>query len=99
SPLKQKIIKEQFEEWEKDGIIEPCLVDLFRNHPVVVPKQDGSHRVCFDYRALNKVTSRAPYPLKRLHEVLDRFRGAVWVSKIDLTSSYLQVPIHPDDRP
>ena len=98
SPKKQEIINQQFEDWEAAGIIEPCPYSEYRNHPVVA-ENNGKNRVCFDYRALNKVTLRSPYPSKNLRTVLNQFEGARWISKLDLTSSYLQVPIAPEDRP
>jgi hypothetical protein len=87
SPKKQAIIERQFEEWRDLGIIERCPASNFRNFPVVVDKSGGKHRVCFDYRGLNRITLREPYPSKNLLEVLNKFQGAKWISKLDLTSS------------
>jgi hypothetical protein len=98
SPKKQAILDAQFEEWKENGIIEPCQIGGYNNQPVIVPKGNDKFRVCFDYRALNKITIRAPYPSKYLRDVIDQFKGVKWISKIDLTSSYLQIPIAPADR-
>ncbi len=98
SPKKQEILEKQFAEWKEKGIIEPCPHSDFRNHPMVVEKKGCKPRVCFDYRALNKITIRSPYPSKDLRNVMAEFNGAKWISKLDLTSSYLQVPIKASDR-
>ncbi|CCD26438.1 uncharacterized protein NDAI_0H02640 [Naumovozyma dairenensis CBS 421] len=40
---------------------------------VLVKKKDASYRLCVDYRALNKVTLKDPFPLPRL--VLENWSG------------------------
>jgi hypothetical protein len=41
-----------------------------------VVKQDGSLRMCVDYRRLNKQTIKQRHPIPRIDDVLDRFNGA-----------------------
>ena len=50
-----------------------------------------------DYRALNKATVKNRYPLPRIEELLDTLQGAKWFTKLDLTASYHQVQMNPDD--
>ncbi|BHF66753.1 hypothetical protein SprV_0200977500 [Sparganum proliferum] len=64
----------------------------------LVPKKDGSVRLCIDYRRLNAVTVRDSSPLPRLDDTLDALGNAAWFSTLDLKSGYWQVEIHPDDR-
>nr|VZI23315.1 unnamed protein product [Spirometra erinaceieuropaei] len=64
----------------------------------LVPKNDGSVRLCVDYRRLNAVTVRDSFPLPRLDDTLDALGNAAWFSTLDLKSGYWQVEIHPDDR-
>ncbi|BHF70212.1 hypothetical protein SprV_0301326200 [Sparganum proliferum] len=64
----------------------------------LVPKKDGSVRLCVDYRRLNAVTVRDSFPLPRLDDTLDALGNAAWFSTLDLKSGYWQVEIHPDDR-
>ncbi|KAG7572389.1 Ribonuclease H-like superfamily [Arabidopsis suecica] len=54
-------------------------------------------RLCIDYRGLNRVTVKNKYSLPRIGELLDQLRGASWFSKIDLASSYHQIPIDEAD--
>jgi hypothetical protein len=42
---------------------------------IFVLKKDGTHRLCVDYRALNKVTVKNKYPLPRIDDLFDQLRG------------------------
>jgi hypothetical protein len=71
----------------------PCAYAAF-----VIPKRDTSEmRLVTDYRALNKSIIKNHYPLPRIEEILDTLQGAKWFTKLDLTTSYHQVRMNPDD--
>jgi hypothetical protein len=48
---------------------------------------------------LNEVTIKNKYPLPRIEDLFDQFRGASAFSKIDLRSGYHQLRIQPSDIP
>ena len=67
--------------------------------PVVpVPKQDGSVRVCVDYRRLNDITEGDPYYMVTLEEILERVGGSRVMSKLDLAKGFYQVEVEPQSR-
>jgi hypothetical protein len=64
-------------------------------------KKNGKDvRICVDMRRLN--LAHKPfidkYPLSRIDECIDHMAGKTWFSSIDVSASFHQVPIHPDDR-
>ena len=64
--------------------------------PVVpVPKQDGSVRVCIDYRRLNEVTIGDPYYMCTLEEILERVGSSRAISKLDLAKGFYQIEVDP----
>ncbi|KAL6323506.1 hypothetical protein AAG906_039083 [Vitis piasezkii] len=64
-----------------------------------VKKNDGSMRLCIDYRELNKVTVRNKYPLPRIDDLFDQLQGACVFSKIDLRSGYHRLRVRSEYVP
>jgi hypothetical protein len=76
-------LKEQLQELLDKGYIRPSASPW--GAPVIfVPKKDGMHRMCVDYRSLNEVTIKNKYPLPRIDDLFDQLKGACVFSKIDL---------------
>ena len=55
---------------------------------ILVPKPDGSLRLCVDYRKLNSITLRDSYPLPRMDECIDSLGSATLFSTLDCNSGY-----------
>lgn len=79
------------------GIIE-ASDSPYASQVVLVKKKDSTLRFCVDYRDLNSITVFDPRPMPRIDEVLNKVSRARYISKIDLTKGYWQVPLYPDAR-
>ena len=76
-------IKRQIQELLDQGVIKPSVSPC--GSPIVlVPKKDGTWRMCVDFRALNEITIKNRYPLPRIDDLLDQLQGAKYFSKLDL---------------
>ncbi|XP_016681286.1 uncharacterized protein [Gossypium hirsutum] len=53
--------------------------------------------MCVDYRQLNKLTIKNKYPLPRIDDFFDQFRGASMFYKIDLRFGYHQLKVDESD--
>ena len=60
-------------------------------------KKDGSNRVCVDFRKLNKITEVDPEPMMTAEDLFCRQSGKKYLSKLDLTKRYWQLPVDAED--
>lgn len=65
---------------------------------VLTTKKNGQTRMCVDYRALNKITTRIKYPLPIPEDQIDTLKNKKIYISIDLKSGFHQIPIHPDSQ-
>jgi hypothetical protein len=60
---------------------------------VVIPKKNGSVRICVDLKHLNKSVMRELHLLPRVDETLAQLQGARVFSKIDANCGFWQIPL------
>ena len=89
-------IGRQLEQYITQGFVRPSKSPW--GAPVLlVGKKDGGLRLCVDYKKLNARTIKNKYPLPRMDDLIDRLRGEIYFTKIDLRSGYHQIRIRIED--
>ncbi|XP_075774682.1 uncharacterized protein LOC142826318 [Pelodiscus sinensis] len=99
-PLPRKMwepVKEELQRMIQWGVVEESYSE-WRSPIVLVPKPDGSMRFCIDFRKVNALSRFDAYPMPRVDELLDRLGGAQYLSTLDLTRGYWQIPLSPPSR-
>ena len=78
-----------------DTVLIPVLLCVITESSpcILVPKPDGSYRMCTDYRKLNCVTKTDTFPIPRIDDCIDRVGNSRYVSKFDLLKGFWQVPL------
>lgn len=97
SPARLKYLHEELDRMLASGVVEPSHSPW--NSPVtMVPKANGDLRLCLDSRRLNAVSKTDAYPLPYINNIIDNLRDAKYLSSLDLSAAYHQIPLHPDSK-
>ena len=60
---------------------------------LIVKKKDNTNRFCIDFRTLNKITVFDAEPMPNMEEIFTKIAGHKYISKLDLTKGYWQIPL------
>ncbi|GFW16401.1 retrovirus-related Pol polyprotein from transposon 17.6 [Trichonephila clavipes] len=90
-------VNKQIEEWLNEGIICPNSSE-YASPIVMVKKEDGSSRMCIDYRKLNQKLVKEKFPLPLIEDVLDTLQEAKVYSTLDLCNGFFHVDVDEDCR-
>ena len=76
-------IKRKIKEILDKGIIRPSTSPC--GSPIVlIPKKDGTWRMCVDFGALNKVSIKNRYPFPRINDLLDQLKESKFFTNLYL---------------
>lgn len=56
-------------------------------------KTDRTVRFCIDFQKVNEISTFDAYPKPRVDELLEKFSKAKFITTLDLTKGYWQVPL------
>ena len=90
-------VKKEIEEMEENDTIRKSKSEL-ASPLVIVPKKDGSLRLCVDFRRLNAVSEFDAYPIPLVEEVLDRMGSVNYLSTLDMTKGYWQISLAEESK-
>ncbi|GFW59129.1 retrovirus-related Pol polyprotein from transposon 17.6 [Trichonephila clavipes] len=97
NPSKKEILKQEIDRLLSEGIIEECE-SPYASPVVLIPKPNGTFRLCIDYRKLNEITVADTYPLLRMDDLLHQAKLTPFMSTLDLRAGYHQVKVHVEDQ-
>jgi len=64
----------------------------------MICKPNEAYRFCLDFRKLNSVSKKDAYPLPYMNAILDKLRSSRYISTIDLSQAYFQIPLEKNSR-
>jgi hypothetical protein len=95
---KQDFIVQEIEKLKKAKLIHEVAHPTWIANPVVVPKSNGSGRLCMDFTSLNKAYPKDPYPLPRIDQIIDSTAGCDLLCFLDAFFGYHQIKMAKEDK-
>ena len=92
NPLKQKYPQDEVKYLLENDFIEPSQSN-YSSPCILVPKSNGTYRMCTDYRKVNSVTKTDSFPIPRIDDCVDKVGNSKYVTKFDLLKGFWQVPL------
>ena len=97
-PLRSKV-EQELTRMEQLGVIQPVDGPTdWCQAMVVVPKPDGSVRICVDLKPLNQFIPRELHQQPTVDETLAQLDGATVFTKLDANSGFWQIPLSAESR-
>ena len=90
-------VREQLQEMLKDDILEKSFSD-YVNLLTLVERPGKGIRICTDARRVNELMIPDRVKVDPMKELLQRFHGSKYIATIDLSSAFLQAPLHRSSR-
>ncbi|KAK4299891.1 hypothetical protein Pmani_027874 [Petrolisthes manimaculis] len=90
NPTKREVIRQEVKFLIDHGLAEPSSSE-WASPCLLVPKPDGTYRMCTDYRRVNLVSRSDSYPLPTIQGILDDFGTSTYLTKLDLLKGYYQL--------
>ena len=75
-----------------------CTVVPNENNELIPTRTIVGHRMCIDFRKLNKETRKYHYPLPFIDQTLDRLANHTHFCYLDGYSDFSQIVVHPADQ-
>ena len=96
---REKLFKEELQALVNDGVLEKVTTgSRFCSPTFVVPKKDGRIRWVSDFRTLNLMLKREPYPLPRIQDIMNRRGKYKWFTKIDLSMFFYSFELDDESK-
>lgn len=97
SPDKKIALQQELDKMLALDVVTPSE-SPWNNPAILVKKSNGDWRFCLDCRKLNSITKGDSYAIPYIPQILDSLKEAKYLSTIDLSSSFWQIPLSEDSQ-
>ena len=98
SENRKKAAKGEVQKLLDAGIIREVQYPEWLANVVLVPKKNGSWRMCIDFMTLNKFCPKYEYPLPCIDTLVDAAAGSEMLSMFNCFSGYHQIFMKKSDE-
>jgi hypothetical protein len=95
---RKKAAQSEVQKLQDTGVIREVQYPEWLANVVMVPKKNGSWRMCIDFTTLNKFCPKDEFPLPRIDTLVDEAAGSEMLSMLDCFSDYHQIFMKKSDE-
>ena len=89
----EKTTKKEMERLTKIGVFKRTHESEWAAPTFVHPKKTGDVRILTDFRRLNALIKRKPFPLPKISDILQKLTGFKYATALDLSMGYYHIPL------
>jgi len=78
------------------GVLKPCTDSEWGAPSFIIPKKNNTVRFLSDFRKLNEMLKRKPFPIPKIQDMLQKLEGFKYASALDLNMGYYTIKLNPD---
>ena len=82
----------------KIGVLRKVNRSEWQSPSTIIPKKDLTVRFITDFRKLNQLIKRKPYPIPNIRDTLLELEGFTFGTSLDLNMGYYHIELDPDSR-
>ena len=97
-PARNQAVDQEVQKLLKSKFIRETHYPDWITNVFMVPKPNGTWRMCVDYTDLNKACPKDSFPLPKIDRLVDSMASHALLSFMDAYSSFHQIPMWPEDQ-
>jgi hypothetical protein len=91
--IHEKTLKEEVMRLCNIGVLKKVNRSEWAAPTFIIPKKDGTVRFISDFRILNTMIKRKPYPIPKIQDLLLKLEGFKYGSSVDLNMGYYHIEL------
>jgi len=89
-------LKKEIDRLVRLGVLKKCSDSEWASPTFIIPKKNNTVRVVSDFRKLNSMLRRKPYPIPKIQDVLQKLGGFTFATSLDLNMGYYTIKLTPE---
>ena len=91
----EKTLRVEMDRLCKIGVFRKVNRSTWAAPTFIIPKKDGTVRVIADFRKLNELILRTPFPIPKIQDLLLKIEGFMYATSLDLNMGYYHILLSP----
>ena len=84
-------LKTELDRLVEIGVLEKNSDSPWSSPTFIIPKKNGTVRFISDFRKVNKIIVRKPYPLPKIDDIIQQLQGFKFATSLDLNIGYYHI--------